>query len=162
MRFKVRERIVGIGNDSWIEDESGERAFLVDGKVLGVRQTFELKDPGGAVLAVIRRKMLGVHNAMTVERDGRQAAVVRKHLINLPRDRFTVELAGGGEWAVSGNVLHKQYTVEGEAGRIAVIARKWVRVRDAYEVEIPDDTPDVPLVLAVAVAVDTLAEGKGG
>ncbi|WP_067825733.1 LURP-one-related/scramblase family protein [Actinomadura kijaniata] len=163
MRFTVRSRIMGIGDDSWIEDEDGRHAFLVDGKALRVRRTFELRSPDGEVLAVVRRRMLGIRDTMTVERGGRPAATVRKHLISLPRDRFTVELAEGGEWSVTGNVFRKEYTVAAEEGTVAVISRKWVQVglRDTYAVEVAEGA-DVPLALAVAIAVDTLSEGKGG
>ncbi len=44
MRLLVRERIFGIGDDYWIEDADGHKVFLVDGKAMRVRDTFELKD----------------------------------------------------------------------------------------------------------------------
>jgi uncharacterized protein YxjI len=34
-----REKLFAIGDDFWIENESGERAFKVNGKVLRVRDT---------------------------------------------------------------------------------------------------------------------------
>ena len=47
MRFLVRDRLLGIGDDYWIEDEHGRKAFLVDGKAMRLRDTFELKDRRG-------------------------------------------------------------------------------------------------------------------
>ena len=32
LRFQMRQRLLSVGDDYWIEDEAGQRAFLVDGK----------------------------------------------------------------------------------------------------------------------------------
>src|SRR4051794_14840901 len=43
-RFQMREKVLSIGDDFWIEDEQGERAYKVDGKALRIRETFILED----------------------------------------------------------------------------------------------------------------------
>jgi uncharacterized protein YxjI len=40
----MREKFLAFGNDSWIEDEDGERAYRVDGKALRRRKTLKLED----------------------------------------------------------------------------------------------------------------------
>ena len=42
MRYLVRERLFSITDDFWVTDEQDNRVFLVDGKALRLRQTFEL------------------------------------------------------------------------------------------------------------------------
>ncbi|WP_328918108.1 MULTISPECIES: hypothetical protein [unclassified Streptomyces] len=44
MKYVVREKMFAIGDDYWIEDESGRRAFFVDGKVLRLRENRENTD----------------------------------------------------------------------------------------------------------------------
>ena len=44
VKFLVRERMFDIGDDYWVEDENGDRVFHVDGKVLRIRETFQLED----------------------------------------------------------------------------------------------------------------------
>lgn len=161
MRYLVRERIFGIGDDYWIEDEHGQRAFLVDGKALRVRQTFQLKDVQGEVVAVIRRKMLSLWESMTVERGGEQLVTVRKKRFTPLRDRFRARLAGGAKLTVHGNVLDKEYDIEVEGKREARISRKWFRVRDTYAVDIEAPDADVPMLLSVAVCVDALTQQRG-
>ncbi|MCO6009793.1 LURP-one-related family protein [Actinoallomurus purpureus] len=156
MKFVMRERMFAIGEDYWIEDETGQRAFLVDGKALRLRQTFELKGPGGEVLAVIRKKMVSIRDTMVVERDGDTVAKVHKKLFSPLRHKMLVELADGQEWTATGDLIEKNYQIEGDDGVVAQTSRKWFRIRDTYGIEV--DHPDVPLVLAVAVAVDELAE----
>jgi hypothetical protein len=45
-RFQMREKMMSIGDDYWIEDASGHRAYKVDGKALHFRDTFILEDAG--------------------------------------------------------------------------------------------------------------------
>lgn len=155
VKFMMRERVFGIGDDFWVEDETGQRAFLVDGKALRLRQTFELKGPGGEVLAVIRKKMVSIRDTMVVERDGETVAKVRKKLFSPLRHSMTIELADGQEWTATGDLIEKNYEIESDEGTVAATSRKWFRIRDTYGIEVGH--PDVPLVLAVAVAVDELA-----
>ncbi|MFC4590832.1 LURP-one-related/scramblase family protein [Sphaerisporangium corydalis] len=156
MKFQMRERMFSIGDDYWIEDESGHRAFLVDGKALRIRQTFELKGPEGEVLAVIKKKMISIRDTMIVERDGDTVAKVHKKLFSPLRHKMVVELADGQEWTATGDIIEKNYTIEGDQGVIAETSRKWFRIRETYGIEVTH--PDVPLVLAVAVAVEELAD----
>ncbi|BFV58194.1 LURP-one-related/scramblase family protein [Kitasatospora sp. CMC57] len=158
MKYVVRERLFSIGDDYWIEGEGGEKAFLVDGKVLRLRDTFELKDPQGRVVAVIKEKALTVRDAMKIENgDGDMVATVRKKLFTPFRDKFHVELADGGELGIHGDLIGKEYRIEADGEAVAEISRKWLRFRDTYGVEVADGA-DAGLLLAVAVCVDHLVE----
>jgi len=68
MRYLVRERLFSIGDDSWVTDERGDKVFLVDGKALRLRETFELRDASGAVLATIRKKVLALTDTLEIEK----------------------------------------------------------------------------------------------
>ncbi|WP_395294982.1 LURP-one-related/scramblase family protein [Kitasatospora hibisci] len=159
MRYLVREKLFAIGDDYWIEDDRGNKAFLVDGKVLRLRHTFELKDADGRVVVVVREKAFTVRDAMRIENaDGDTVATVREKLFTPFRDKYRVELAGGGELEVHGDLIDKDYRIEDERGaELARISRKWFRIRDSYGVEIADGA-DTALLLAVAACVDHLAE----
>jgi uncharacterized protein YxjI len=158
VKFMMRERMFSVGEDFWIEDEAGERVFLVDGKALRLRQTFELKGPGGEILAVIRKKLVSIRDTMVVERDDETVAKVHKKLFSPLRHKMLIDLADGREWTATGDLIEKNYEIEGDEGVVARTSRKWFRIRDTYGVEVYH--PDVPLVLAVAVAVDELARDE--
>ena len=40
----MRQKLVSIGDDYWIENDQGERVFKVDGKALRARQTLIFED----------------------------------------------------------------------------------------------------------------------
>ncbi|WP_067902919.1 LURP-one-related/scramblase family protein [Nocardia vaccinii] len=154
MRYVMRQRVLGFGQDYWVTDESGNKAFLVDGKVLTFRRTFELRGPRGEVYAAGRRKILTLRNAMVVSTGGSHAATVRKKLFSPLRHSFTIALADGERWTARGDLIEKNYTLEGPQGIVAETSRRWFRIRDSYGVEIYH--PDVPLALAIVVCVDEM------
>jgi uncharacterized protein YxjI len=43
----MNEKPVSIGDDHWIENEAGERAFYIDGKAFRLRETLVLKNRHG-------------------------------------------------------------------------------------------------------------------
>jgi uncharacterized protein YxjI len=63
-RFQMREKLASIGDDSWIEDDQGQRVYKVDGKALRVCDTFILKDSDGNEVAKIKEKKLRVRDTM--------------------------------------------------------------------------------------------------
>lgn len=159
MRYVVRERIFSIGDDFWITDEQGTRVFLVDGKALRLRQTFELKDSAGTVIATIRKKLLSMRDTLEIEHGGEVAATVRRALISPLRHRSVIDLADGSQLEAVGNILDKEFEIRGDAGTVARISRSWFRLRDTYGVEVAPGQNDA-LLLAIAVCLDRIHEDQ--
>ena len=55
-RFQMSEKLASIGDDSWIEDGSGNRVYRVNGKALRVRSTFVLEDRSDHEVAKIQER----------------------------------------------------------------------------------------------------------
>jgi uncharacterized protein YxjI len=155
MRYLVREKIFAIGDDFWVTDEQGSQVFLVDGKAMRLRETFELRDASGQVVAVIRKKLLSLHDGMNIERDGQVIATVRKALFSPLRHRSTVELASGDQLEATGNILDKEFEITRDGQVLAQISRSWFRLRDTYGVDIAPGQDDA-LLLSVAVCLDRI------
>ncbi len=155
-RFKMRERLIAIGDDYWIEDDTGARVYKVNGKVARIRDTWELEDLDGHRVARIRERKLSVRDAITIEADGREATV-KKALVGI-RDRFHVHVPEGEDLKVHGNIVDHEYKIDRDGTKVAEVSKKWFRVRETYGVEIDPVAIDVAFVLAVTVAVDALAE----
>ncbi|MQY12768.1 hypothetical protein SRB5_29070 [Streptomyces sp. RB5] len=153
----MREKVFDVGDDFWIEDENGRPAFLVDGKVLRVRETLQLKEPDGRVALVVRQKLAALRPSMTIERaDGELVCTVAKKRLALLRERYRAELATGEELTVTGNIIDKEFDIDFGDERLARVSKKWFRVRDTYAVDIRREDADAALLLAVAVSVDRL------
>ncbi|MFC4501369.1 MULTISPECIES: LURP-one-related/scramblase family protein [Streptomyces] len=159
MRFLVRDRLLAFGDDYWIEDDHGNRVYLVDGKAIRLRDTFELKDTQGRVLIDIHQKMLALRDTMVIEREGEPLATVRRKRLSLLRNHYRVALADGRtELDVSGRVLDREFAVEYDGELLAVVSRRRLHVRETYGVDVVRDDADPALLIAVTVCVIHLAE----
>src|SRR5690349_10203704 len=105
-RYQMREKLFSVGDDFWIETESGDRVFKVNGKALRIRSTFILESPSGEELFKIQERKLRIRDTMEIERDGDTVATIKKALITPLRDRFAIELAKGGELSAKGNIVN--------------------------------------------------------
>jgi uncharacterized protein YxjI len=157
--YQMRERMLSIGDDFWIENDAGECVFKVNGKALRVRQTLVFEDTDGNELLKIQERKLRIRDTMAIERDGDTVATVRKAMVSPLRERFKAELASGGEYEVQGNILDHEYEFERDGNEVAKVSKRWFRVRDSYGVEVAPGEDDV-LVLAIAVAVDQMAHDR--
>lgn len=159
MRFLVRDRLLGIGDDYWIEDDRGNKVFLVDGKAMRLRDTFELKDTHGQVLIDIHQKMFALRDTMIIERAGHPLARIRRKRLSLLRNHYRVSLADGTtELDVSGKILDREFAIEYDGELLAVVSRRWLHVQETYGVDVVREDADPALLIAVAVCVIHLAE----
>jgi uncharacterized protein YxjI len=154
VRYQMREKLLAIGDDSWVEDASGQRVYKVNGKAARLRDTFVLEDASGREVAKIKERALHVRDTMSIDLDGR-SATVKKALVGL-RARFHVEVDGAEDLKAHGNIVDHEYEIEQDGDTIATVSKKWFRVRDTYGVEI-EPGADVPLVLSVVVAIDDMS-----
>ena len=156
-RYQMREKLLSIGDDSWIENGQGAKVFKVDGKALRVRKTLNFEDRSGRVLCRIQERMLRIKDTMEVEGPGgERVALVKKALITPLRDRFTVKIKNGPDLEVQGNILDHQYTIGEGRNKVAEVSKKWFRIRDTYGVEIEPGQDDI-VILAVTVCIDQMA-----
>jgi uncharacterized protein YxjI len=153
-RFVMRERLLAIGDDFWIENDRGERAYKVNGKALRVRETFVLEDPSGAEIARIQERKLSIRDKIAIQRGGDTAATVHKALVGF-RDRFAIDVEDGEDLKAHGNVLDHEYEIERDGDTVATVSKKWFRIRDSYGVDVAAGE-DAPLILAITVAIDSL------
>ena len=154
-RYLLREKLLSLGDDFWIENDRGERVFKVDDKVLRARDTVIIKDTDGKELYKLQKRLLRARDTMAIERGGDRVATVKKALITPLRDRFTVEGEGGGQLDVEGDILDHEYQVTRDGIPVANISKRWFRVRDSYGVAVVGGQDDA-LVLAVTVCIDHL------
>ena len=154
-KYRMRERVFAIGDDFWIEDDAGERAFKVDGKALRIRKTLVLEDRSGAELLRIQEKKLRVRDTMEIERDGSDVATVKKALIGI-RERFSVTVEGGGDLEVKGNFVDHEYEFKRDGELVAEVSKRWFRARDTYGITVAPGEDDA-LIIAAAVCIERMS-----
>ena len=116
-RYQMVQKMVSIGDDFWIENGRGEKVYKVDGKALRVRSTLSFEDRNGRELCQIQEKMARVRDTMDIEdANGQNIATIKKAMITPLRERFTLNIQGGPDIEIQGNLLDHEYTFE-QGGR---------------------------------------------
>jgi uncharacterized protein YxjI len=155
--FQMRQQMFAIGDDFWIETNDGRRVFKVDGKALRIRKTLILEDAGGQPRYTIKEKLVSIREVMTIDdAAGNPVATVKKALISPLRERYSIDLAAGGEWQAQGNIVDHEYRISGPAGDIAEVGKRWFRMRDTYGIHVQPGN-DEALVIAIAVVIDSMS-----
>jgi len=159
-RYKIRQNLISIGDDFWIENEEGKKVFKVDGKVLRIRKTLVFEDAKGKKLAQIQERLLTLKDTMVVEdADGKDLATIKKALITPLRDRWDVKVKNGPDLDVQGDFLAHEYTIKDGRNKVAEVSKRWLTLADTYGVEIEDGQNDI-LILAIAVAIDIMVDDE--
>lgn len=159
-RYKIRQNLLSIGDDFWIENAKGQKVFKVDGKVLRIRKTLVFEDANGRKLAQIKERLLALKVTMVVEdANGKDMATIKKALIAPLRDKWNVSVKDGEDLVVQGNILNLEYSIKQGRTKVAEVSKKWFSLTDTYGVEIADGQNEI-LMLAIAVAVDMMAHDE--
>ena len=128
----MREKLLRIGDDFWIEDEPATRSTRSTARPSGcgrrsswrTRRRRAGEDPG---------TKLSVRDKMKIEWGGRQGDGAQGHA----RHPRPLHHRGDGEnLHAHGNFVDHEYEIERDGETIATISKKWFRVRDTYGVEI--------------------------
>jgi len=129
----VKQKIVSLGPKFWFEDTHGVQLGEVDGKVVSIHNEYEVKDQNGQLRARIKKKIL-----------------------KLIGSEWWMEDVQGQEIAkVKGNYTAHDYQILApDGGLIAQIHKKWVTIRDSYNIEITRPDFDRFLILSYVIAMD--------
>ena len=156
-------------------------AYIIDQKLLAVRDTFGIKDRNGNLLAYVKQQLLSfgpkfwyedtsgqrlgeIHGKVLAVRptyeiydsQGHMVAQVKKKIISMLGEKWWMEDPSGQEIAkMKGNIWEHDYNIQDTSGQaIAQIHKKWVSVRDSYCIEIFNTSIDPYLILSYAISLD--------
>ncbi len=161
MRYVIREKFFRLGEDSDITDESGNPVFHVDGKVFTIHDTLIVRDLSGDEVAKIQRRLIALRPTYTIERNGQEVATVRKRLLHLFGDRFTVDIPGPDDLEIQGNIFDHDYTIKRQGETIATVSKHWISLTDTFGVDIAPGQDDV-LILCCVLVLDLVEDRDRG
>ena len=156
MRFILKERIFSLRESYYIRDEQGENLVEVTGRLLSIRDKLTLRDLQGNVVATITSHLIALRPTYTIDRPDQPDATVKKDFINILREGFSVDMAGGlPDLRIQGDILEHSYTISRQGNTIAQVSKKWISLRDSYVVDVTEGE-DAVLLLACAIVVDRI------
>ncbi|MFC7203061.1 LURP-one-related/scramblase family protein [Haloferax namakaokahaiae] len=154
-RYRMTQRLVSIGDDYFVENAVGEQVFVIDGKALRLRKTLKMTDRRTGDEYVIKERVARVMDTMTVRKNGRRAAAVKKAMVTPLRERFTVLVPGGENLKIRGNIVDHEYQFTRGGMPVAAVSKQWFRMRDNYGIEVAPGE-DAGVIIACAVALDMM------
>jgi uncharacterized protein YxjI len=157
MRYMIRQVLFRLGNDSEITDESGQRVYEVDGKVLSLRDVLVIRDPAGNQVAHVQRKLIALRPTYEITAGGQELAEVRKHLFTPFGDRFTIDVPGADDLEMKGNLLDHEFTIQRGGRTVATVSKHWFTLHDTYGVDV-DPGENTLLILTSVLALDLAQE----
>jgi uncharacterized protein YxjI len=157
--YLIRERLFRLGEDSDITDEAGLPVLHVDGKVLSLHNRLILRDPDGREVGQVHRKLAALCPTYEITLDGKDVAEVRKHLFTAFHERFTIDVVGGGDMEITGDLFSHEFTIERDGQTVATISKRWLTVTASYGVEIAPGEDDM-LILASVLALDLAIDAE--
>ena len=157
--YVIRERLFRLGEDSDITDGAGQPVLHVDGKVLSLHNRLILRDPAGREVGQVHRKLAALRPTYEITIDGKDVAEVRKHLFTAFQERFTIDVVGGGDMEITGDLFSHEFTIERDGQTVATISKRWLTVTASYGVEVAPGEDDV-LILASVLALDLAIDAE--
>jgi uncharacterized protein YxjI len=155
--YIIEQKIVAIRDTYGIKDRNGNLLAYVKRKMASIGPKFWFETPDGSRLGEVNGKVLTVRPTFEIyDAQAKLVGVVKKKVLKLLGSEWWLEDGSGQEIArIKGNVTEHDFTIQSPSGDpIAQIHKKWVSVRDSYGVEVLNSTLDPYVVLAYAIAMD--------
>jgi uncharacterized protein YxjI len=157
-RFIVKSKF-GAGRDFAVTDTAGRQVLYVDGK-LALRTKGEVRerDKSGPLRYNLHGRFFNFPHRMDIlDPSRRKVALVKAKFFSPIRSKLTIVMAGGPDWASTGSLMEKRYTITAGGNPVIHVDQKWVQIRDSYKVDVIDGV-DPALAVALVWGIDRLLE----
>ena len=155
--YIIEQKILALRDTFGIKDRNGNQLAYVKKQLVSFGPKFWYEDTSGQRLGEIHGKELTIRPSFEIyDAQNQLRARVKEKLIVLIGSKWWMEDASGREIAkIKGNVWEHDYQVQDPSGgAIAQIHKKWVTIRDSYSVEMLNPAFDPFLVLSYAISLD--------
>lgn len=158
MRYVMRQKLFSWADDYVVKNQSGEDAFIVDGKAFALGSQLSFQDLHGNEFAFIKQKLLSWGPTYEIFKDDRHYATIQKELFTFFKCSFTVHLDDQPDLDAEGDLTDHEYEITRGGQPVAAISKQWFEWADTYGVDIADGEDPV-LILASTVAIDLACHG---
>lgn len=151
MKRYLKQKVFSFTERFSIFDEQGNPKYWAEGELFSLVKRLHVTDESGEEVITVEQEWLSFMPRYKVYYKGTHFATIR----GLFRLKPTYEIDGPG-WVVEGNFFGLEYTIYHGSTTIATIHKQWMSWGDSYEIEIFDDSDELP-VLAVVLGIDAAA-----
>ncbi len=159
MRYNIKEKFWGWGDDFNILDGEGRPVFFVDGRAFswGSKLSFQTLDR--RELAFIDQKLLSFKPCYELYRNGKLFAEVVKEFSWFGKT-FTLDVPGPNDYTIKGSFWDYDYEFIRRDAVVARVSRAAWSWTHCYGVEIEDGEDEVSILCAAIVIDQVLHDEK--
>jgi uncharacterized protein YxjI len=157
--FIIDQRLLSVRNTYVVKDKLGQQLGFVKQEFVSLGPKFWFEDNAGTHIGEVDGKLVTIHNEYEIkDQDGQVQAKIKKKILKLFGSEWWMEDAHGHEIArIEGNIVKHTYDIlANDKSKIARVHRNWVTIQDEYCVEIVKPDFNSLLALAFAVAMDNV------
>jgi uncharacterized protein YxjI len=154
--YIIEQKIVAMRDTFGIKDRNGNLLAYVKRKIVSLGPQFWFESPDGTRLGEMRGKVLTVRPTFEIYDPQGLVAVVKKKVLKLFGSEWWLEDNYGREIArIKGNITEHDFMVQSPSGSpLAQVHKKWVSVRDSYGIEILAQDVAPYVIVAYVIAMD--------
>ncbi len=163
VRYRMTDRWLSLTDSYLVRDDDGDPVFTINGRLISLNGQMIFRDMEGRELARIQNKIFDIIDTIQITRDGDVVAEVRPAIVSPFRRSYIIDVPGVGQGVARGDFINHEYEIRGrDSDRVlATITRRFVSVRNAYDIEImplrrDQRIEDDVLFIATAAAIDLL------
>ncbi len=153
--FVLKQKLMPVGGDAWIEDVQGNRMFEVDGKALALRRTLKLNDPAGNELFHIGKSLMHVRKTFEIKKGEEVVATIQQGLIGFLGDKFKVVFANGDELQVKGDIIDHDFIVKRGEVPVVEASQKFFSLHNVFAVQVAAGF-DVAMAAATVITLQQM------
>lgn len=157
MRYKIRQKIISLGDNFTIKNEIDEDKFLVRGKVLTIGDKLRIYDLMENELVYIEQKVLRFLPEYNLFSAGKKLATVKKEFTFL-KPRFNIN-SSMGNYTINGGFLNYDFEILKDSKLVATVNKKWLSFSDSYVADI-NEKEDQAFMLAMVIVIDQVLHDR--
>ncbi len=163
-QYIIEQKIVAMRDTFGIKDRNGNLLAYAKRKIVSWGPQFFFETPDGQRLGEMRGKVLTIRPTFEMYDLQGLVAVVKKKVLKLLGSEWWLEDSSGREIGrIKGNITEHDFSIQSPSGmEIALIHKKWVSIRDSYGIEILSHELDPYVIVAYAIAMDHAQFKVGG
>ncbi len=159
--YTIRKRLVSVGRDYNVEDETGTVLFKIDGKV-GFARVFLIKNQESRLLLRVREKLLCIDPTFIISREGQVAAIVRRRTVSDALvAKYEVEMNGEVALRASGSFFRDGIHIHRGTAFVGSVSRKPFTVIDEIFHVTTAMSEEQALLVAVAMSIVEITPSRG-
>jgi|GEM_PF-3919981 len=159
MRYFVKQRLMGIGDDFDVYNQDGVKQYFIDGKAGSFRTHLIIKSPTGQRLGSITQKSMSFRPTFRIKEGKQTVATVTKSAFTF-RNTFIIRFSNGSKVKIIGNPFKYDYKfIDSNKIKIANVSKKFLAIKDSYAIDVIEKA-DSFILISSSVVIDLLLHNK--